>query len=167
MKKVRLAVYDFDGTLVPFETQSKILFYAVRKNPLKILLLPYVIVVAILYYAKIVNELYMKSLVLKFLNSVVIESFWKENKKNVFPWVRQMFKQNKKDGKKVMVISASPENILRDIVFELGADYFIGTPVSKNGKKIVGKNCKGEQKVVYLNAWAKKNKVEVEVVSMF
>ncbi len=167
MKKINLAVYDFDGTLVPFETQSKILSFAIKKNPSKILFLPYVLICFVLYLLKIVNETYMKSLVLKFLNKKLIKEFWQTHEKYLFNWVKTKFAQDKKDGKEVFVISASPENVLKDFVMRIGADYFIGTPVSKDGKRIIGKNCKGVQKIVYLNKWAEENHLDTVIESMY
>ena len=59
-----------------------------------------------------------------------------------------------------IVISASPEFLLKEKCKELGIDYCIATIVDIKTGKFISKNCKGPEKVNRLNEFIKDYKIE-------
>lgn len=52
----------------------------------------------------------------------------------------------------VVIASASPEAMLTPIAWRTGATHLIGTLVELDTGKLIGKNCKGQEKVARLEA---------------
>lgn len=73
-----------------------------------------------------------------------VEKFWVKNKDKI----RKNLFQNKKN---VVVISASPEFLLKDICKENGIETVIATIVDKRNGSFLSKNCYGKEKVKRLN----------------
>lgn len=73
-----------------------------------------------------------------------VEKFWDENRDKI----RKNLFQNKKN---IVVISASPEFLLKDICKENGIETVIATIVDKRNGKFFSKNCYGKEKVNRLN----------------
>lgn len=77
-----------------------------------------------------------------------------------------MMKKLKSEGYKIYLISASPEFYLNELYNIKEVDVIIGTRFSFNeGKferKMVGENCKGEEKVRRLKEYLQENNIEVD-----
>lgn len=97
----------------------------------------------------------------------------KEDKKNLkflpraaFSGIIDMMKKLKSEGYKIYLISASPEFYLNELYNIKEVDVIIGTRFSFNeGKferKMVGENCKGEEKVRRLKEYLQENNIEVD-----
>lgn len=77
-----------------------------------------------------------------------------------------MIKKLKGEGYKVYLISASPEFYLNELYNIKEVDLIIGTRFAfENGKfkrKMIGENCKGEEKVKRLKSYLKENNIKVD-----
>ena len=71
-----------------------------------------------------------------------LELFWDENMKGIKQW----YKENQREDD--IVITASPEFLVKCATDRLGIKYIMGSPVDMNTGKYSGKNCHGEEKVV-------------------
>lgn len=143
MEKLELDIYDFDKTIVPFESGSKFLFYCAAHYPWVIFYLPVVLVAGLLLVLKIISLKTFKHLFFYFAKFVpcekAVKGFWDKYECEVNDWFI-----NRK--RKCVVISASPDFLLQEIAKRLGFDYLICTRYDKN-IKIIGENCRDNEKV--------------------
>ena len=155
--KQKFAFFDFDDTLIHGDSGKALLKYYIKKHPLAVFRLLKIVVLFPLYLIGIVkfqtvksswlfpmdhlnddeiNEFYQTCLVPKYYSNVIAE-----------------LKNKKREGYKVYICSASIEGYLR--FCDLPVNGILGTKTEVvNGKytsKMIGKNCKNEEKVVRLN----------------
>ncbi len=170
MKKTKLAIYDFDGTLYPNDTLVKFWKWSLKHHLKAWVMFPHAVFFLVIYCLGIISKGYLKERFMQFISLKNLEkdltAFWKTTK--VFPWVKSQFTKDRKKGWKIICISASPDFFLKSLTKKIGWDILIATPTKKNNPlKLDGKNCRNEEKIKYLNAWAKKNKINYSVEVMF
>lgn len=141
-------IYDFDKTIVPFESATEFLKHCLLKYPYIIIYLPVILVAGILNLTKIISLETFKRFYFGFVKLIPLKkavcSFWDKKEKYVNTWFL-----NRK--RKCVVISASPEFLLCEIAKRLNFDYLICTKYDLKSLKVIGKNCRDEEKVVRLN----------------
>ena len=139
-------IYDFDNTIYNGDTNKDILLYSFKKHPFK--------VIKALNKTKKLERDYKRGLItfervkeamLSFLFEIddldgYIEKFVSSHMKNIKPWY--LSRKNDYD----IVISASYELWIIPFCKKLGIKYVLATKTDKDGH-IIGKNCKGEEKV--------------------
>lgn len=167
----KIIVYDFDKTIYDGETSTDFMKFFLKRNTNKIYKFPYIFL-SIFYYfidLKKSKEYFFKILEnidIKYLEKE-IDEFWKINKKKFFTYVESEIEKNKKEVKKLILISATPSIFLNKIYKELGFDKLIATEFVNHNKyfksKIIGKNCKGMEKVKRLNEYIK----DYEIISFY
>ena len=140
-------VYDFDKTIYKGDSTIDFYFWCLKKKPLILFLLPIQIFGFILYKSKIRNKEYFKErfyIFLKYMNvsEKLIDLFWKDKKKNICDWY---LKQKKETD---VIISASPEFLLKPLIKELNIKNIIASKVDEKTGKLMGKNCYGKEKVI-------------------
>ena len=91
-------IYDFDKTLVPFDSGSMVPVQRAAKG------------------------------------------FWEKHLHQVYPW----FTQKKRPA---VIISASPDFLLEELQRRLGLPYLLCTRHNPKTGRILGQNCRGEEKV--------------------
>ena len=139
-------VYDFDQTI--FQPDSSFCFvkYCLRHYPRAVLqALPGVSLTGLAMLRKKAETKELKEQVFSFLpwlESVeqVVTDFWQVYRGNLAPWY---LKQKRDDD---LIISASPEFLLRPICEELGVEL-IATRMDPYTGRIQGPNCHDEEKV--------------------
>lgn len=139
-------VYDFDGTI--YRGDSSIDFYAfcLRKRPWLVVYLPYQLWMILLYKLGICNKEEEKSAYFSFLKSVPdvdieVNLFWESHIKYIEPWY---MKQKREDD---VVISASPDFLLKSICSTLGVAHVIASQVEALTGRFLSRNCYGAEKV--------------------
>ncbi len=139
-------IYDFDKTIVPFDSGSRFYFYCLAHNPWIIICLPYQILRAIPFLLGIKSLSYFKTGFFCFVRLIDLEAnvkaFWDKYEKKVFAWFRP---ENRK--RPAVVISASPDFLLKDICGRLAVEKLICTRHNAKTGALIGENCKGEEKV--------------------
>lgn len=140
-------VYDFDGTIYDGDSSVDFYLYCLKRKPSIIFLLPIQILGIILYKLKIKNKEYMKEKYFCFLKKIkniddYVDDFWNKNKCKIKKWYL-----NQKD-KSDVIISASPEFLLKPLKKILGIDRVIASKVNKKTGFFESKNCYGSEKIV-------------------
>ena len=138
--------YDFDETIYDGDSSVDFYLYCLKRKPSIIIMAPIQIYGALLYFLKIKNKDFMKERIFSFLKMIkniddYIEDFWIKHKKNIKEWY---LKQKKKTD---VIISASPEFLLKPLEKELGVERIIATKVNKYSGKFESKNCHDYQKI--------------------
>ena len=139
-------VYDFDKTILNEDSSKLFLLYCLRHEPRNTLRKPWEKVRSALLWAVGFGELeQLKESLFSVLASLpdpdrFVADFWKENLWRIEPWYLPLKREDD------LVISASPEFLVRPVTDQLGI-RLLGTPMSISTGKILGRNCKGEEKV--------------------
>jgi HAD superfamily hydrolase (TIGR01490 family) len=151
-----LALFDFDGTLVPWDTQVLFADFVLKREPVRRLYLP--LFLSFLPCAGILGDEGMKRVFLSYL--------WMTKREQLEAWVREFVEEkipgdcfpellerlegHREAGHLTVMASASPEFYVVEVGRALGFDLAFGTPV-ETGER-VGlfpdlRNHKGEEKV--------------------
>lgn len=139
-------VYDFDNTIYSGDSTADFIFWCIKKNPfLSLKFLPGAAAFGG-YMLKQCNKTYFKEKLYRFLSAVPnpvqsAEMFWEEYDENIKDWYLD---QKKEDD---VIISASPEFLLKPICKKLGIKYLIASRVDPSTGMYLGENCYGEEKV--------------------
>lgn len=155
-------IYDFDKTIVPFDSGSLFCGYCLLHYPYLILLLPIAVpvllIALLLMITKIISFTDFKKLCFMFVPFIPLEKavkgFWDKHEHQVHKW----FFNRKRYS---VVISASPDFLLEEISSRLDFDKLICTRHSKKTGAIIGENCRDEEKVKRLYQEFDKNKINV------
>ncbi len=143
-------VYDFDKTIFHGDSTQKFYLYLLKKQPKIALYLPkqlfYFIPFALgkMEKTKFKEKFYSCFKVVKNIDKEV-ENFWKINIKGI----KKFYYEKQEDTD--IIISASPEFLLKPICEKLGINNLIASKVDKNTGKYTGLNCYGKEKVIRLN----------------
>ena len=141
-------VYDFDGTIYDGDSTVDFYLYCIRRNPGVLFALPKQAFGTLLYMLKKIDKTKFKEYFFSFLSRVdamdLVEDFWDINDKKIFDWY-----MNQKEETDI-IISASPEFLLKPICSRLGIKHLLASRVNDKTGVFQGKNCRGEEKVVRL-----------------
>ena len=154
-----IIVYDFDKTIYNGETSTDFMLFFLKRNP-KYIIRIFNALYSLFYYKKNLKK--SKEILFKILNGLDIKflkeeinEFWKVKKDKIFSWVYDEIFENKKIADELILISATPSIFLDGISKELGFDKLLSTEFENLNEvfnsKIIGANCKGEEKVRRLN----------------
>lgn len=147
-------VYDFDGTIYDGDSTVRFYLYVLRKKPAVICYIPRQLFAVLRYKLGKLSKTEMKQRFFCFVKGLPTEemavNFWQENHKRIQKWY---IDQRKADD---VVISASPEFLLKPICAELGV-RLLASQVDAHTGKFLSENCRGQEKVrrfrqVYPNA---------------
>lgn len=137
--------YDFDKTIFNPDSSYKFFIYCLKKYPATIKHLPKTALAGIKYARKEISTKAVKEQVFSFLTELpdvdkAVAEFWDKNYSGIEGWY---LSQRKDDD---VIISASPEFLLKPVCDKLGV-HLIATPMDKKTGKIIGENCHDAEKV--------------------
>jgi len=170
----KLAIFDIDYTITKKETLMELFKYVIKKDKKNLRFLPRAIYCGIMYAIGIYDERKVKETFLRFIDGIkeeelaeLVKEFYDERlKKILYDDALKMMKKLKNEGYDIYLISASPEFYVNEFYNIKEVDRVIGTKFGfENGtfvRKMVGNNCKGEEKVRRLKEVLKDEKIEVD-----
>lgn len=139
-------VYDFDQTIFQPDSSYCFVMYCLRHYPRAVLhSLPGISLTGIQALRKQAETKELKEQAFSFLPWLddverIVAEFWDEHRNHLESWYMN---QKRSDD---LIISASPDYLLRPICEELGVSL-IATPMNPYTGKIQGLNCHDEEKV--------------------
>ncbi len=139
-------VYDFDKTIYYPDSSYHFFLHCLKKHPAAVLpILPKALVMALRYKLGRIKAARLKEHLFSFLPRLKdvdseVRNFWEKHRVNLRGW----YLRQKKDDD--LIISASPEFLLRPIAEELGV-RLIATAMDKKSGRIKGENCHDHAKV--------------------
>lgn len=172
MKK--LAIFDIDYTITKKETLMEFYKYSLEEDIKNIRFLPRALYSGLMYGVGIYDEKRVKECFLKFIDNIeeeklqdLVKRFYKNRlSKILYKDAVDMMYKLKKEGYDIYLISASPEFYINEFYNIYVVDKVIGTRFEfKEGKfirKMLGCNCKGEEKVRRLKEVLSKENIEVD-----
>lgn len=139
-------VYDFDNTILRGDSTARFFAYCLRHRPRMWLDAPGQTVNALLFLLRRKPKQEFKERMLRFLTCIgdvdaAVDEFWAANFSRVKPWY---YEKRRPDD---VVISASPEFLIRPACERLGVGCVMGSPVDSRTGCFSGPNCHGEEKV--------------------
>lgn len=141
-------IYDFDKTVIPFDSGSRFCIYCLLHYPYLFLLLPIVVPIVLaaflLMLLHVISFTGVKKICFTFITLIPLEKavkgFWDKYEGTVHKW----FYDRKRYS---VVISASPDFLLDEIQKRLGFEKLICTKHNRKTGIIIGENCRDEEKV--------------------
>jgi phosphoserine phosphatase len=147
MRNTPMNVYDFDNTI--YEGDSTVDFYlsCLRRYPALWARLPLLGIHGLMFLTGTIHKTQFKERFFGFLHHIPnvqqeVEHFWDGHEKKIKRWYRD---QRREDD---VIISASPEFLLRPIIERLGGGVLIVSRVNASSGRFSGLNCYGSEKVV-------------------
>ncbi|MEO4054114.1 haloacid dehalogenase-like hydrolase [Solibacillus sp. CAU 1738] len=139
-------IYDFDKTIYDGDSTLDFYIFCLKKQPILIFYMPIQIFSFFLYLLKKKKKIEFKQDFYGFLKLVKDREekvclFWEINKKKIKPWY--LIRQQTND----LIISASPEFLLKPICDQLNINNLIASIVDINTGHCLSENCYGEEKV--------------------
>ena len=143
-------VYDFDGTIYDGDSTVDFFLFALKRKPALVRYVPGQALGVLLYGLKRIGKTQLKEAFFSFLPGIdgekLVEEFWKQNSHKIFSWYPR---QQQPDD---ILISASPEFLLKPICRQLGITCLIASKVDIHSGRFTGENCRGAEKVRRLAA---------------
>lgn len=141
---MEIDVYDFDKTIVPFDSGSLFAVYCMLRYPWCFVILPIIAVAMVLMLLKVISFTQFKKTCFMFLPLIpakkAVKDFWDKYDGRVHNWFEDRQRYS-------VVISASPDFLLQEIQDRLGFDKLICTRHNSKTGIIIGENCRGAEKV--------------------
>ena len=140
-------VYDFDETIYHGDSTVDFFQYCLLHHPVMAITLPNTALQFAIYFARLQSKTRCKEQMYKFLRCIgetpdVVNDFWASHIRNIKPWYIE--KLHRKDD---VVISASPEFLIKPACEKLGISHVMASQVDPYTGLYQGKNCWGEEKV--------------------
>ena len=139
-------VYDFDNTILRGDSSARFFAYCLRRYPRMWLDVPAQAVNGLLFALRLKPKQAFKQRMFHYLALIgdvdaAVEGFWALN----FSRVKAFYPPRHRDDD--VVISASPEFLIRPACERLGIASVMGSPVDKGTGHFSGPNCHGKEKV--------------------
>ncbi len=152
--------YDFDGTVYAGDSSADFYRWCLRRYPALVRYAPRQALAALRYYAaKKGSKTEMKQVFFSFLRSVpvtdyLLKEFWDEHENKLCAWYLRAKREDD------VIISASPEFLLRPLMRRLGLQQLLASRVEPDSGRFEGLNCHGEEKVLRFRARFPEAKIE-------
>ena len=169
-KKVNVVIFDFDGTLSASDANIEFARYCFRHSLRPWLFLPLILVA---YIGRLINHpgVWWRETMRRFLTADMrdrfVGDFIKQHKLNRFGWAAERVAAEKDAGNVVLMISASPDYLLRPLVRDMGFDAVMCSKMDGGYPWKYKFLCWGPNKVIAFNDWVKKNNIVPHVVRSY
>ncbi len=142
MRKVD--IYDFDKTVLPYDSALKYWGFCMLYRPWILVLLPLQFCWGMMMLCHIISVKTCKKVSFWYINIInnerTVKKFWDRHEKDIYDWFRAENRQGE-----TVVISASPDFLIEEICSRLGVDHVIATKYTKRGT-MIGENCRKSEK---------------------
>ena len=137
-------VYDFDNTIYRGDSTFDFCLFCLKRDPGLLRFLPGNFAAYLRYLTGSWSKTRMKEYFFRFFPAIpdmeaMLAEFWAVAAQNIKPWYRQQPDD--------VIISASPEFLLRPICDRLGIRHLLASRVDIRTGKYDGENCWGPEKV--------------------
>ncbi len=140
-----LNVYDFDGTIYRGDSTVDFYRFCIARHPSVLLRIPLQLKGAVMYKFGRYSKTVFKEEFFSFLKALDnpqedVNMFWKKHRDRIYDWYLAQKKESD------IIISASPEFLLRPVCDYLGVPKLIASRVDIRTGRFNGLNCHGEEK---------------------
>lgn len=155
----RIAVFDFDGTIIRGDSVISLLFFARKEKLLSSFGLLRAGIDGLLYKIHLIDALTAKMRSHAFLRHLTPErrvmflrDFARTLADRAYPQALAQIKLHHDQGDLVLLCSASCACYMQYVAPLIGADALLSTPCAPDGS-VIGPNCRGQEKVNRVFAW--------------
>lgn len=139
-------LYDFDGTIYDGDSSVDFFKFCLKKDKSIYKMLPKLVIKFLAYKSKNITDTELKEFIFSFLKNFknvdeIVKEFWKTHESKIKSFY---FKKNHDQD---IIISASPEFLLKPICIKLKVKDLIASDVDKTTGKFKKPNNRGEEKV--------------------
>lgn len=139
-------LYDFDGTIYDGDSSVDFFKFCLKKDKSIYKMLPKVVIKFLAYKSKNITDTELKEFIFSFLKNFknvdeIVKEFWKTHESKIKNFYLE------KNHDKDIIISASPEFLLKPICIKLKVRDLIASDVDKTTGKFKKPNNRGEEKV--------------------
>lgn len=139
-------LYDFDGTIYDGDSSVDFFKFCLKKDKSIYKMLPKLVIKFLAYKSKNITDTELKEFIFSFLKNFknvdeIVKEFWKTHESKI-----KNFYLEKKHNQDI-IISASPEFLLKPICQKLKVKDLIASDVDKTTGKFKKPNNRGEEKV--------------------
>ena len=151
---MRIDVYDFDGTIYDGDSTFDYVKFCIRRHPAMLLSLPRIALAGLRLAAKKIGLTQFKSALFGVMTKYMdleteAKAFWQDERTQAK--LGKWFEKTPRDLP-VVIASASPEFELCHAAKILGVNTLIGTRADGKTGQLIGKNCKGAEKIERIRA---------------
>lgn len=144
-------IYDFDETIYENDSTRDFYFYCLKHHKKMLLSVPAMAWAFLMYILGVKTKTQFKEKMYRFLAYIpdidfAVNDFWDKHKHGIKDWYKN---RQKSDD---IIISASPEFLLKPICEQIGINHLIASRVDKHTGIYTGENCWGEEKIKRLYA---------------
>lgn len=170
LKKTDVVLFDFDGTLSSGDTNVEFAKYCFRRSIRPWLFLPWM---GVAFIAKLINPsgLWWRENMRCFMNEKMLKkhasAFIKQHKRERFGWAKDRVQSERDAGRKVIMLSASPDYFLPALVRDMKFDAVFCSRMNPKKPWKYETFCWGPNKVYIMDEWAKENKIIPNVVRAY
>ncbi len=170
LRKTEVVLFDFDGTLSASDSNIEFAKYCFKHSVRPWLFLPIILFAA---FVRLFNPdgVWWRQTMRCFLNEKMLKkfapSFIKQHKRNRFGWAKERVQSERDAGRKVLLISASPDYLLRALVRDMNFDAVFCSEMEPKKPWKYNFLCWKQNKVYKMDEWAKENKIIPHVVRAY
>ena len=170
LKKENVVVFDFDGTLSASDSNYEFFKYCLKHSVRPWIFMPFIMIGSIGKFFN-PNGIWWRENLRRFVTPKMVHDFApqvvKKHKQNRFGWAADQVAKEKKAGNKVVLISASPDYLIPELVRDMKFDAVICSQIKKEKPYKYNFLCYGKNKVLALDKWARDNKIIPNVVRAY
>ncbi len=170
LQKQDIVVFDFDGTLSARDSNVEFARYCMRHSLRPWLFMPLMAVAGIASLFKR-DGVWWRENIRRFLTADMVSrfapDFIKLHKGERFGWAKEQVAAERAAGRMVVLISASPNYLLPQLVRDIKFDAVMCSQMDAAHPWKFKFLCWGKNKVLAMDEWAKKNKIVPRVVRCY
>lgn len=174
------ALFDMDGTVTKGDSILPMIRYAMKTGFAQKRRLPRIVWDFFRYSLGFIDDTRAKETAISFLRGKTMdevaafaESFCRDIlSKRVYPAAREEMKKHLKEGRRIVLVTASPDFYLQPLIRELHLSGIIGTraditPEGVYSGRIGGRNCRGMEKPLRVAEYLAAGDYELDTESSF
>ncbi len=150
--KMKIDIYDFDKTAIPYDSALHYWFWSMAHCPWTLILLPFQLVWGFLMVTKLLPVPIFKKIAFNFVRLIntekTVKKYWDKHQNDIYDFFKP---ENRDKSRKAVLISASPDFLIKEIADRMEIDYCIASPHSAKNGRLLGRVCRKEEKVARLN----------------
>ncbi len=163
-----ISIYDMDRTITRYGTFTPFLFFAAKRRPMRLALLPLYLLSLIGYPLKLMDRLRLKQLGFRLMVGRRVDATSLSDlanayadhvcKTNMYARARDQINLDKSEGRVLVLATASPDFYAAEIGKRLGFDHVLGTVQTRADDgfylaQISGANCYAHEKLRRIEEW--------------